>query len=44
MVAPPDVEVIDVHSPLLMLYSMVFVRPLKAFQQIVPSVRILKVR
>ena len=44
MVTPPEVEVMGVHSPLLILYSMVFVRFPKAFQQIVPGVRILKER
>ena len=44
MVAPSDVEVREVHAPLSMLYSMVFVKSPNDFQQIVPGVSTLKVR
>lgn len=44
IVAPSAVEVIEVQLPLLTLYSMVFVKPPKAFHEIVPEVRALNVR
>ena len=44
MVAPSDVEVMEVHAPLSMLYSMVLARLPNDFQQIVPGVSTLKVR
>ena len=44
IVAPSAVEVIEVQLPLLTLYSIVFVKPPKAFQLIVPGESTLKVR
>ena len=44
IVAPSAVDVIEVQLPLLTLYSIVFVRPPKAFHAIVPGERTLNVR
>jgi len=44
IVAPSAVEVIEVQLPLLTLYSIVFVKPPKAFHAIVPEVSALNVR
>ena len=38
IIAPSAVDVIEVQLPLLTLYSMVFVKPPKAFHEIVPEV------
>jgi hypothetical protein len=44
IVSPAAVDVIDVHVPLLTLYSIVLVSPPNAFQLIVPGDRTLNVR
>ena len=44
IVAPAAVDAIEVQFPLLILYSIVFVKPPKAFHAIVPGVRTLNVR